>query len=162
MKKFFLAVFMLFNVALIGGGVYVLAVYVSHQRPAPSLKVPSVPHAAVPVPAVSSSTVPVAGNAAPGVFAESATRKMLFKYHNPKARQVAIRADFTGWKAEPMQKESGGFWTYTATLSPGEYAYCFTVDDKTFKDPANKRTKQIGRTMVSAIVVGALPSKAAK
>jgi 1,4-alpha-glucan branching enzyme len=88
-------------------------------------------------------------------------RKILFTYRNPHAKAVSIRADFTGWKAEPMKKAAGGSWTYRAQLTPGEYAYCYTADDKTFKDPANKRTKQIGRTTVSAILVEALPAKAA-
>jgi len=92
----------------------------------------------------------------------STSRKILFTYRNPHVKQVSIRADFTGWKAEPMQKAPNNSWTYQALLSPGEYAYCFTADDKTFKDPANKRTKQIGRTLVSAIVVEGLPSKPAK
>ena len=65
-----------------------------------------------------------------------------------------IRADFTGWRAEPMQKEPGGHtWKYMAVLEPGEYAYCFSVDDKSIRDPANKRTKQVGKTRVSSIVV---------
>ena len=87
---------------------------------------------------------------------------MLFKYTNAKARQVSIRADFTGWKAQPMIKGANGSWTYQAQLTPGEYAYCYTADDRTFKDPANKRTKLIGRTVVSAIVVEALPPKPSK
>ena len=68
-----------------------------------------------------------------------------------------IRADFTGWRAEPMHKEPGvPIWKYMAVLEPGEYAYCFSVDDKSIRDPANKRTKQVGKTRVSSIVVQAL------
>ena len=44
-------------------------------------------------------------------------------------------------------------WTYMAALEPGEYAYCFSVDNKSIVDPANKRTKQVGKTRVSSIVV---------
>ena len=67
-----------------------------------------------------------------------------------------IRADFTGWRAEPMQRAPGGnIWKYMAVLEPGEYAYCFSVDDKSIRDPANKRTKQVGKTRVSSIVVQA-------
>jgi hypothetical protein len=98
-----------------------------------------------PAAAISTSTPPAA--------AEAGMRKILFSYRNPKAKQVFIRADFTGWKADMMHKDAKAMWVYQANLLPGEYAYCFTVDDKTFRDPANKRTKQIGRTFVSAIVV---------
>ncbi len=85
--------------------------------------------------------------------ATAGTRKIGFSYHNGKAKQVFIRADFTGWKAEAMNKDARGMWVYQASLTPGEYAYCYTVDDKTFRDPANKRTKQIGRTLVSSVLV---------
>lgn len=111
-------------------------------------------------PAVNTSTSGVVGTSpAPN---EAGSRNIKFSYRNPKAKQVAIRADFTGWKAVPMQKDAAGIWTHQAALTPGEYAYCFTVDDKTFKDPANKRTKQIGRTFVSAILVKPNPSAPAQ
>jgi hypothetical protein len=99
-----------------------------------------------------------AGNPAPA-SSENGVRHIQFVYRNPKARQVSIRADFTGWKAEPMQKDARGIWVYQSALTPGEYAYCYTVDDKTFRDPANKRTKQIGHTFVSSIVVSPLAAK---
>jgi hypothetical protein len=166
MKKFLLILFMVVDAVLIAGSAYVLVTYVNRKAHASFTKIPAVPRSVAKAPAAapaSAAAPPVTGNAAPAASAAGeTTRRILFKYHKPKARQVAIRADFTGWKAEPMLKDANGFWTYTATLSPGEYAYCFTADDKTEKDPANKRTKQIGRTLVSAIVVEALPSKPAK
>ncbi|MFA5975952.1 MAG: hypothetical protein WC859_07270 [Elusimicrobiota bacterium] len=103
------------------------------------------------------STEPVQG--IPPVLSAAATRvepgirKILFKYSNSKARQVALRADFTGWKAEPMRRDARGVWTYQANLTPGEYAYIFTADEKPVRDPANKHIKRIGTTQVSAIVV---------
>ena len=117
-----------------------------------------------PVVTPSSTTVkPIGGGLLSAMTpAESGTRKILFSYRSPHAHQVSIRADFTGWKAQPMQKAANGSWTYQAQLTPGEYAYCYTADDKTFKDPANKRTKVIGRTTVSAILVEALPAKSSK
>jgi hypothetical protein len=101
---------------------------------------------------VSTTTVAASSTLATAT-AEPGTRNIKFTYRNPKAHQVSIRADFTGWKAMPMQKDAAGMWAFATALAPGEYAYCYTVDDKTFKDPANKRTKQIGRTFVSAILV---------
>ena len=67
-----------------------------------------------------------------------------------------IRAEFTGWRAEPMDKDAAtGVWKYTAVLDPGEYAYCYSVDDKSIRDPANKHTKLVGKTVVSLLVVPA-------
>ncbi len=167
MKKFFLVAFIVFDLALIGAGVFVLYGYVTHKVPLPpALSKPVIvtPAATSTPTAPSTSPIKVIGGgllnpAAPG---ESTNRKILFTYRNAHARQVFIRADFTGWKAQPMAKAANGSWTYQAQLTPGEYAYCFTADDKTFKDPANKRTKVIGRTTVSAIMVEALPSKKTK
>src|SRR4029077_8460889 len=109
---------------------------------------PGAPGAAAP------ATPPAAGaaQAAPN------QHKILFAYRNAKARKVMIRADFTGWRAEPMQKDANNIWRYTALLEPGEYAYCFSVDNKSIRDPANKRTKQVGKPFVSAIVVKAPPA----
>ena len=123
----------------------------SFVRAAEDLRVPA-----------STATTHAGGLLAPPPPGESTSRKILFTYRNSHARQVSIRADFTGWKAQAMNKAANGVWTYQAPLPPGEYAYCFTADDKTFKDPANKRTKVIGRTTVSAILVEALPAKTPK
>jgi len=50
-------------------------------------------------------------------------------------------------------------WTFTQQLIPGEYAYCFTVDDKIIRDPANKHTKLIAQTQVSSITIAKPPVK---
>jgi hypothetical protein len=115
--------------------------------------VPS-PQAAVPRTA---PAVPAAKPAAPAAPAAPIlppnSHKILFSYKNSKPRKVMIRADFTGWKEEPMVKE-GNEWKYTAILEPGEYAYCFSIDGKKpIKDPFNKRVKKVGTTFVSSIVV---------
>ena len=168
MKRVFLGCFIFFDLALIAGSAFVLFAYISGKMPAPPLPLLRAPaktsSSAGETRTGSTTPVKAAGNVftAPASSAVTATRKILFSYRNSHARQVSIRADFTGWKAEPMQKGANGHWTYQAQLTPGEYAYCYTADDKTFKDPANKRTKQIGRTPVSAIVVEALPSKPPK
>ena len=162
MKRIFLGAFILFDLSLIGASGYVLFRYVRDKMPRGGF--PSLPRAGV-----SPKTAPQAAEKTtgglltpPASTTESSTRKIRFSYRNSRAKHVSIRADFTGWKAVPMDKAAGGQWTYTAALTPGEYAYCYTVDDRTFKDPAAKRTKVIGRTTVSAIVVEALPAKASK
>jgi hypothetical protein len=158
MKKLFLGLFILFDLGLIAGSSYVLYKYVKDKMPA-TVGTPAGGTPAAPTTPKPGNNGLLGGAVAPS---ETPARKILFSYRNPHAKHVSIRADFTGWKAEPMQKGAKGVWTYQSPLTPGEYAYCFTVDDKTFKDPANKRTKVIGRTTVSAIVVEALPPKAAK
>ena len=110
--------------------------------------------AATPLPAAPAAPASLpAGQAAATAAAPSHARKIGFKYHNAHAKKVMIRADFTGWRAEPMQKDANNVWRFMAVLEPGEYAYCFSVDDKSIRDPANKRTKQVGKTRVSSIVV---------
>ena len=155
MKKAFLALFILVDLALMAAAGYFLYRRMTAGAAAMPMKISRE------VPAIHTSTMTASGGlltspASTAVPAEGNMRKILFTYPNAKARQVAIRADFTGWKAEVMNRNDKGVWTYQATLAPGEYAYCYTVDDKTFKDPANKKTKQIGRTFVSAITVEAL------
>jgi hypothetical protein len=164
LKKFFLGIFILFDLALIAGRAYVLYTHLLNGKSgiagtAP-MNVKSIPTAS---PAVVSSGTASVGTAVAPISAPSATQTRIFSYRNSHAKHVAIRADFTGWKAEPMQRDSAGVWTYRAMLSPGEYAYCFSVDEKPpLKDPANKRTKVIGRAVVSAIVVEASQSNPPK
>lgn len=168
MKKVFLILFILLDIGLIAGSGYVLMTYLKQKK----LKTASAPAAVVAQTSVAPGAAPApSAPVKPGVApvvpassgaADSNVRKILFTYRNSKAQLVSIRSDFTGWKAEPMQKGAAGAWTYMAHLTPGEYAYCFTVGDKIINDPANKRTKVIGRTTVSSIVVEALPAKPAK
>lgn len=165
MKKSFIGAFIAADLLLITGSASVLYTYVHHVmsgRPGAALPKASAPLTESTTPTMATSK-PL-GNVPPTPAAanDNSSRNILFKYHSPHARQVSIRADFTGWKAEAMQKADNDNWTYQAQLTPGEYAYCYTADDKTFKDPMNKRTKQIGRTLVSAIVVEALPSSPPK
>lgn len=111
----------------------------SVNTPVPSPAGVTSPQAPASSPA-STSTVPV-------------TRKILFAYPNPRAKQVMIRASFTGWKPEPMTPDAHQVWSYRAVLSPGEYQYCFTVDGKTIHDPANKKTKEFENNIVSILTV---------
>jgi len=157
MKKILLVVLILLDVIIMASAAFFLYMRVTGHSNRP-IRIMPIPVPA-PVPAsprpgsliVISSSTPVIANTQPPT--ETGMRKILFSYRNPKAKEVFIRADFTGWKADAMHKDAKGMWDYQANLLPGEYAYCYTVDDKTFRDPANKRTKQIGRTYVSAIVV---------
>jgi hypothetical protein len=153
MKKAFLGAFIFVDIGLIGGSAFVLFTTISQKMSVHSVSFPSAPSSAANSAPASTGKAVGGGISAPAASADSSTRNIKFSYRSPHAKQVSIRADFTGWKAEPMQKGANGTWTYQAALTPGEYAYCYTADDKTFKDPANKRTKQIGRTLVSAIVV---------
>ncbi len=111
MKKFFLVLFILFDMALIGAAAFVLYAYITHSVPLPQIPAlsklenltpgtPAVapkPVAAIPPKAIGTGVV------APPQ-SQSSTRKIGFTYHNAHARQVSIRADFTGWKAQPMVK----------------------------------------------------------
>jgi hypothetical protein len=171
MKKFFLFIFILVDAAVVG--VCVLFLYsrmhsASGTAPFAGVSIPGLTSTtAAPPPANTSAATPAAPapSAQPpaaspaAASANAAARKILFQYRNSKARKVMIRADFTGWRAEPMQKDPAtSTWKYTGVLEPGEYAYCFSVDDKSIRDPANKRTKQVGKTFVSSIIVSANPA----
>jgi len=164
-KKFFLGSFILLDLAVMAASAYVLYTYVS-QRMSRHVAIPSA--GVVPAPPPLNAGTPSAGAvpaSATAIASASAplTQTKMFSYRNSHAKHVAIRADFTGWKAETMQRDSAGVWTYKAVLSPGEYAYCFSVDDKPpLKDPVNKRTKLIGKAVVSAIVVEAASPKPPK
>ena len=176
MKKFFLVVFILLDLAVIAVSVLFLIAHL--QAPAGSFSTPTsvsrpmmagtrpspiAPATPVPLkptvpgaPGMATSTTSPAPGTPPAAAPNQ--HKILFAYRNSKSKKVMIRADFTGWRAEPMQKDANSIWRYTALLEPGEYAYCFSVDNKSIRDPANKRTKQVGKTFVSAIVVKAPPA----
>jgi hypothetical protein len=166
MKKFFLLIFIVIDLAVFAGACLLIynrlseshtpltvATLVPGAHPAPAM-----PLSANAVHTSTASMTPAATPAtAPGSSSlEPATRNIKFTYRNSKAKQVSIRADFTGWKAQPMIKDAAGVWSFQAALPPGEYAYCFTVDGRAIRDMANKRTKIIGQTTVSAVVVNPL------
>jgi hypothetical protein len=166
MKKFLLSVFILLDLAVIAGASYFLYTTIETKqrlmsmpssRPAPLSNAPIVPSSQVPGATavnLSSASPRAAAPVAPVVITPSMPyRNIGFTYKNTKARQVLIRADFTGWKGVTMKHDPNGIWSYSAQLKPGEYAYCFTVDDRIIKDPANKHTKRIAQTLVSSIVV---------
>jgi hypothetical protein len=170
MKKFLLIIFIVFDAAIVcASGWFLYMKLTTNKNPLQDTPlVQNITGAmpdATPTPTSTAST-PESGaqntSTSPSMPVTAATvagsgpnvRKIGFTYRNSKARKVMIRADFTGWRAEPMQKDAATHtWKYMAVLDPGEYAYCFSVDDKSIRDPANKRTKQVGKTVVSSIVV---------
>jgi len=175
MKKFFLSIFILVDLAIMVASGFFLYLHLTSKHltdyktlPGMSSLTALMGHPAAPPNRTTAPTGVVTPPAAPGVAPAASpaavttptvpgARKILFSYRNPHARKVSIRADFTGWKAEPMIPGAHGVWTYQAGLTPGEYAYVYTADDRTFSDPANKRTKRIGTTLVSAILVKPAP-----
>ena len=172
MKKFLLIVFILIDIFVITLAAMFLIGNVKGTQPAILRNLP-IPAMSKPVtqttaavtttpssvqmstatPSAISPITPVASS----VTSTATSRKILFSYRNSKAKKVMIRADFTGWRAEPMEKK-GVAWEYTAALEPGEYAYCYSVDDKSIRDPAAKHTKTVGKTVVSAIIVQPAPA----
>jgi hypothetical protein len=170
-KKFFLILFILVDVIVIAGAAFMIYSTVNgkHRGFNPMLtKMTGMP---LPGAAKPQAILPSTGPAAvigsgPALTPASVPltpatpyRNIAFTYKNVKAKQVLIRADFTGWKGVPMKRDAAGLWSYAAQLTPGDYAYCFTVDDKIIKDPASKHSKRIAQTMVSAITVEKAPVK---
>jgi len=151
MKKAFLSLVLLLCLAGLGGSGYYLF---ERWKAAGGQEASGLPK---PNPATQASPTKPTGQALsvssekPGK--ENNYRNIGFSYQNSKAKKVQIRADFTGWKPELMNKDKRSVWSYTAKLLPGEYAYCFMVDGKIIRDPANKKRKQYGQTQVSAITV---------
>lgn len=61
------------------------------------------------------------------------TRKVTFKYYG-SAKSVSIISGFTMRKPVALKK-SGGVWSATLVIYPGEYRYMFIVDGKETPDP---------------------------
>ncbi len=65
---------------------------------------------------------------------------VLFRYYNPKAKKVALVADFNDWKPNQVQLfniDGDGVWQKIVPLKKGKYEYKFIVDGQWTKDPAN-------------------------
>jgi 1,4-alpha-glucan branching enzyme len=64
-------------------------------------------------------------------------KSQTFRFTAPEADKVLLAGDFTGWqqRAIPMKEESGGIWTATVKLPPGEHHYLFIVDGEWRDDP---------------------------
>lgn len=63
-----------------------------------------------------------------------------FHIRAPGAISVMLAADFTHWqqKAIPMHRETGGLWSTSVRLQPGNYSYRFIVDGEWQDDPECK------------------------
>ncbi|HUI07505.1 MAG TPA: glycogen-binding domain-containing protein [Verrucomicrobiae bacterium] len=88
------------------------------------------------------------GNQAAGTWSRAGTRTgsqdeaVELKLTAPKARSVSVAGSFNGWdaKSNPLNKESGGVWRTSVSLSPGRYEYRFVVDGQWQEDPTAKES----------------------
>src|SRR5258708_2116973 len=117
MRKFFLVVFILLDFAVMAGAAFVLYFRIT----GPNKMAAVMPQVLSSVPGMGNTLkpllAPVARNPAlstaapsliapsPGGTAAPAQDNLIrktFSYRNSRAKRVMIRAEFTGWKAEPM------------------------------------------------------------
>jgi 1,4-alpha-glucan branching enzyme len=58
------------------------------------------------------------------------TRKVLFEFLSPEAREVHIAGEFNRWDthANMMKRDKGGIWRTTLALKAGRYEYRLLVD----------------------------------
>jgi serine protease AprX len=67
--------------------------------------------------------------------------RMIFSYHDDRARTVQLAGDFNNWNASrtPFLKESNGVWhAEVLGLQPGSYRYKLVVDgERWIDDPVN-------------------------
>jgi 1,4-alpha-glucan branching enzyme len=61
----------------------------------------------------------------------------VFSFKDPGAHSVLLAGDFTHWLKSPipLQKQAGGVWRVTTSLTPGAYYYRFLVDGEWRDDP---------------------------
>jgi 1,4-alpha-glucan branching enzyme len=64
------------------------------------------------------------------VAINSITRRVPFVVKAPKAMDVRVTGDFTGWAARGLRlsHDGGGHWRTVLSLEPGEYQYRLLVD----------------------------------
>jgi hypothetical protein len=53
----------------------------------------------------------------------------------PAAREVQLAGEWSGWKPQPLARDTGGGWTLTVPLRPGDWRYAFIVDGAWVDDP---------------------------
>jgi hypothetical protein len=63
-----------------------------------------------------------------------------FVYVAPDARVVSVVGDFDGWRPVPLHRLADGrTWILEMPLTPGRYAYAFSVDGVLKADPTGAR-----------------------
>jgi len=55
----------------------------------------------------------------------------IFRVYLPHATRVRLAGDFTRWRdqALDMASDGDGWWVASRRLDPGDYAFCYLVDD---------------------------------
>jgi 1,4-alpha-glucan branching enzyme len=58
------------------------------------------------------------------------TRKVLFEFLSPEAKEVYLAGEFNRWDthANTMERDKDGIWRTTLSLKPGRYEYRLLVD----------------------------------
>src|SRR5687767_1687107 len=81
-----------------------------------------------------------------------------FTYADPRAAEVALAGDFTGWAPRPMRLEADGWTLEVGPLAPGAYAYKYIVDGRWRGDPENPLGRDDGYGgRNAAFVIGGQP-----
>ena len=76
-----------------------------------------------------------------------------FTYEAPHAKDVAIVADFTKWKPQPMSRQ-GGTWSLEVSLAPGRYLYAFLVNGKVWQpDPGALLIDDDGFGKINSVLI---------
>ena len=85
-----------------------------------------------------------------------------FRLEKPEAQSVELMAEFNGWKALPMKKQSDGTWTATVAVPPGTYGYKFLVNGTEWVfDPKNTNRKSVDGIENSAVEISTGPGSPA-
>ena len=58
------------------------------------------------------------------------TKKVLFEFLSPEAKEVYLAGEFNRWDthANTMERDKDGIWRTTLSLKPGRYEYRLWVD----------------------------------
>lgn len=56
----------------------------------------------------------------------------VFRVYLPGANRVRLAGDFTRWRdgAREMARHEDGWWSAALRLEPGDYAFCYFVDER--------------------------------
>ncbi|MBK8870423.1 MAG: hypothetical protein IPN19_05125 [Elusimicrobia bacterium] len=72
-----------------------------------------------------------------------------FSYDSSKAKSVQLVGDFNKWMPQNFDRDPKGRWSLSVPLAPGDYSYSFIVDEKTIRDPYQRRTDAKGRSLLT-------------